>query len=298
MPLPRRLLIAVAALLLPSASVTAQVFGTFSWQMQPYCNSVNLSLISMPTGFTVEGLDDQCGGPNKGSAVGTAAFNAGGNLVLNFTIVLPSSRSVHVTAFVSPANGEGTWTDSVGNSGPFRFFGSTPGLPPRPLPASGLPAAAITAIELANGAVTSAKVADRSLTTVDLLDAPRVAHYGGNHGLSLTSANTIVRSVTIDAPSAGKVLALASGVIVFRTTSSIEEVARCSLTPTSAFNFSDIVVISDAGSTNPFSYHSLSGVHVFPVPAAGPFTINLVCDETAGDAQVVNANIGMIFSAQ
>ena len=66
---------------------TETIFGTFSWQMQPYCNSVTSVAISTPTGFTVEGLDDQCGGPNKGSAVGTAAFNAGGNLVLTFTLV-------------------------------------------------------------------------------------------------------------------------------------------------------------------------------------------------------------------
>lgn len=125
------LALAVAVLgVMPASAQTP--FGTFSWQMQPYCNSVTLSLTSLPTGFTIEGVDDQCGASTKGSAVGTAAFSAGGALALNFTIVLPSSRPVHVTALVSPANGEGSWKDGYGNTGTFKFFGTTPGLPPRP----------------------------------------------------------------------------------------------------------------------------------------------------------------------
>ena len=45
-----------------------------------------------------------------------------------------SGPSVHVSAGVSPANGQGTWSDDRGNSGTFAFFGNTAGLPPRPLP--------------------------------------------------------------------------------------------------------------------------------------------------------------------
>jgi hypothetical protein len=129
----RRLVLVVAVLTVGAGSARAQtVFGTFSWQMEPYCNTVTLSLISMPTGFTVEGVEDQCGNSNKASAVGTAAFNILGNLRINFTIGLPSPQPVQVTADVSTANGEGAWTDSNGHAGTFRFFGATPGLPPRP----------------------------------------------------------------------------------------------------------------------------------------------------------------------
>jgi hypothetical protein len=130
----RKLALALALVGFGAAPASAQsVFGTFSWQMQPYCNSVTLSLISMPTGFTVEGVDDQCGGPNKGSAVGTAAFGASGNVIFNFTVINPAtSRPVTVTASVSPANGDGTWSDGHGYSGTFKFFGTTAGLPVRP----------------------------------------------------------------------------------------------------------------------------------------------------------------------
>jgi hypothetical protein len=34
---------------------------------------------------------------------------------------------------VSPTNGQGTWSDDVGNSGTFAFFGNAAGLPARPL---------------------------------------------------------------------------------------------------------------------------------------------------------------------
>lgn len=128
-----RVALFAAALSLIGTSASAQVFGTFPWQMQPYCNVVTLSLISSATGFTLEGVDDQCGAVNKGSAVGTASFNTAGNVTLNFTIVTaPGGTPVSVSAVVSPATGSGTWTDSAGNSGTFAFFGATPALPSRP----------------------------------------------------------------------------------------------------------------------------------------------------------------------
>jgi hypothetical protein len=133
MPSLRRLLFALALVTIGQATASAQVFGTFPWQMQPYCNVITLSLINSATGFTLEGVDDQCGATNKGSAVGTASFSGSGNVTLNFTIVTaPAGKPVHVSAVVSPANGNGTWTDSLGNSGTFAFFAAVPALPARP----------------------------------------------------------------------------------------------------------------------------------------------------------------------
>jgi len=60
---------------------------------------------------------------------------------------------VHVSAVVSPANGIGTRTDSVGNSGTCTFCGNVAGLPSRPFPVSGLGASTITTVEIAAGAV-------------------------------------------------------------------------------------------------------------------------------------------------
>ena len=130
------------------------MFGTFPWQMQPYCNVVTLTLTTIPAGFTLDGSDNQCGASTKGSATGIGVFNLDGSVGLNFTIVTsPGAKGVQVSAIVSPANGQGAWTDSVGNSGTFALFGNAPGLPVRPLPASGIGPAVITTTEIAAGAV-------------------------------------------------------------------------------------------------------------------------------------------------
>ncbi len=133
---------AAALMLLPTAA-GAQTFGTFTWQMQPYCNRVTLTLTHSPGGFAVSGFDDQCGAVRKGSAAGVAVFNADGSVGLNFTIVTPpAAQAVHVSATVSPASGQGTWSDDVGNGGSFAFGANDPGLPARP--------AAMTPIDVAD----------------------------------------------------------------------------------------------------------------------------------------------------
>ncbi len=124
---------AVAFLALGASNVSAQVFGTFSWQMQPYCNVVTLTLTSVTGNFTLDGSDNQCDAPKNASASGIGVFNPDGSVGLNFTIVTsPSGTPVHVSASVSPANGQGTWFDDAGNSGTFAFFAAVPGLPARP----------------------------------------------------------------------------------------------------------------------------------------------------------------------
>ncbi len=138
---------------------SAQVVGPFSWQLQPYCNIVTVTLTRGPAGFTLDGTEDQCGAFNKASAFGVASFNGGGFVTVNFTIVTaPSGKPVHVSAVVRPDTGHGTWTDSAGNAGTLAFFGTAPGLPPRPLPASGLPPSVVTTAEIANGTVGAADI--------------------------------------------------------------------------------------------------------------------------------------------
>lgn len=127
--------VAAALVVAAAAPAGAQVLGPFPWQMQPYCNTVTIRLTGSPTGFTLDGVDNQCGATDQGSVTGTASFNASGNVTLNFTIVTaPGGVPVSVSAVVNPANGDGTWTDSNGFSGTFKFFGATGGLPSRPDP--------------------------------------------------------------------------------------------------------------------------------------------------------------------
>ena len=89
--LRRSMAVAVTAALVSMAGVTtasAQVFGTFSWQMQPYCNVVTLTLTSVTGNFTLDGSDDQCGGHQEGRALqGSASSIQTARSGLNFTIV-------------------------------------------------------------------------------------------------------------------------------------------------------------------------------------------------------------------
>lgn len=132
----RQAALAAAILLMHAVSADAQVFGTLTWQMQPFCNKVTLTLSVLPSGFTLHGFDDQCGNGVRTGAVGTATFNPDGSVGLDFTLLGSTTGSaVQVVTIVSPANGQGIWSDSDGNNGAFALSGSAVGLPPRPVTA-------------------------------------------------------------------------------------------------------------------------------------------------------------------
>jgi hypothetical protein len=133
------LAVAFGALVFGESSASAQVLGTFTWQMQPYCNKVTVTLTAVQAGYMLHGFDDQCGAGPRGSAAGTAVLNPDGSASVNFTIVTSGTvRAVQVSGIVSPASGQGTWTDSIGHTGTFALGGAVPGLPPRPLAATPL----------------------------------------------------------------------------------------------------------------------------------------------------------------
>ncbi len=142
------------AVLAHASTASAQVFGTFTWQMQPYCNRVTLTITQIPSGYTIDGFDNQCGAARRAGAVGMVHINPDGTVGLNFAIIsAPSGVTVHVAAALSPANGSGSWTDNVGRSGILALGANAPNLPPRPLPQAGVAPGSITSVELAAGAV-------------------------------------------------------------------------------------------------------------------------------------------------
>lgn len=134
------------------------ILGPVPWQMLPYCNVVTLTLTNTPAGFRLDGTEDQCGAVKKASVVGIASPNADGNFTMNFSIVTPWAKAVHVSAVVSPATGHGTWLDSIGHGGTFAFFQIVAGLPVRPLPPSSVAPGTITQVELAGGSVGATEV--------------------------------------------------------------------------------------------------------------------------------------------
>ncbi|MFN2446514.1 MAG: hypothetical protein ABR606_13140 [Vicinamibacterales bacterium] len=124
----RTTLIAVLpALMVLSAPVHAQVIGSFSWQMQPFCNVVTLRVIQQGGLYQLIGTDNLCGGA-AAPVTGTAA-PAGGAVALGFTVALVSGSAVQVSATINPITFSGSWFDSDGNTGTFLFGGNTGGSP-------------------------------------------------------------------------------------------------------------------------------------------------------------------------
>lgn len=274
-------------LTLTPVQATAQVFGTFSWQMLPYCNVVSLTLVNTPAGFTLEGADNQCGAVNKAGAFGIASFSASGNVTANFTIVTaPDGKSVHVSAIISPANGNGTWTDSAGNTGSFILGTVTPGLPPRPVPAGGLAVASVTARELAPDAVSGINVANGSLSSVDLADAPRATSVEGTQNITLSvGTQTNVRQIALTAPAAGRVIVTASATVIGSSTGN--DLVECSLTRGTTVESTFKTTIGESAALPPSLLFPLAMTRGFAV-TPGPFTARLMCRSTGGAISILD----------
>jgi len=126
-------LVGVSLLFVAAGEVQAQPLGSFTWQLQPYCNRVTVNVRQDGGVYTLDGTDDQCGAAQKAPVVGVAAPNPDGSIGFGFNIVSPSGQAVPVQARMSVATLSGTWRDSGGNTGTFAFGGNAAGSP-RPVP--------------------------------------------------------------------------------------------------------------------------------------------------------------------
>jgi hypothetical protein len=115
----------------------AQPLGSFSWQLQPYCNRVTVNVRQDGSVYTLDGTDDLCGAAQKAPLVGLAAPNPDGSIGFGLNIVSPTGQSIPVQARISIATLSGTWSDSAGNSGTFAFGANTGGSPRPNTPSTG-----------------------------------------------------------------------------------------------------------------------------------------------------------------
>lgn len=136
----------VLASLLLATSVSGQSLGQFSWQLQPYCNVVTVTVTQTGGVYTLDGFDGQCGAAQRAPLTGLATPNPDGTIGFGFSIVAaPSGTPVHVAARITLATLSGTWNDSAGASGTFAFGASTGGAP--------RPAAALSGAQITPGSV-------------------------------------------------------------------------------------------------------------------------------------------------
>ena len=116
---------------------TAQPLGSFSWQLQPYCNRVTVNVRQDGSVYTLDGTDDQCGAAQKAPLVGLAAPNPDGSIGFGLNIVSPTGQAIPVQARISFATLSGTWSDAAGNGGDFAFGANTGGSPRPNTPSTG-----------------------------------------------------------------------------------------------------------------------------------------------------------------
>ncbi len=127
---------------------TAQPLGSFTWQLQPFCNRVTVNVRQDGAVYTLDGFDDQCGAGQRAPLVGLATPNPDGTIGFGLNIVASGGKAVNVDARITLAGLGGSWTDSAGNAGTFAFGANTGGTA-RPAPSAGL--GDITAVTVGTG---------------------------------------------------------------------------------------------------------------------------------------------------
>ena len=120
-------------------AASAQSLGSFTWQLQPFCNRLTVTVTQNGSIYTLDGYDDQCGAPQRAPLVGMATPNPDGSIGLGFHVATsPGGKTVSVEARISLATVGGPWTDSAGNSGTLVLNGSAAGSA-RPAPSAAPP---------------------------------------------------------------------------------------------------------------------------------------------------------------
>jgi hypothetical protein len=113
----------------------AQTIGTFYWQLQPYCNTVALTVIQDAAGIRLQGTEDLCDPANPPQPVeGSAVLGSDGfaNIGLTTTIAGQASfTGTRIYARINVTTLNGMWRDSAGRTGQLISVGapSTPGTP-------------------------------------------------------------------------------------------------------------------------------------------------------------------------
>jgi hypothetical protein len=117
------------------------------------------------------------------------------------------------------------------------------------------------------------------------------AYAGGDQQVALTTADQVVRSVSITAPAAGTVIVNSSGYVWLASGTSV--IARCSLTTGTTVDGTAMQYVEIQG--NPNASDVVSGTRGYDVAAGDNLTVNLVCDEFSGQANVSDTWISAIF---
>jgi len=119
-------------------------------------------------------------------------------------------------------------------------------------------------------------------------------YVGGDQRFALSSADSVVRSISITAPTSGKVIVNASGSVEFG--SGLRDSARCTITTGFAVDtLRGIYAAEETGGSSAVRWMPFAGTRGFNV-SPGTTTFRLVCDEFAGTVYIVDSHMTAIFT--
>lgn len=186
-------------------TAAAQPVGTFTWQLQPYCNRVTFAVTQSGGVYTLDGFDDRCGVGNPAAATGVAALNPNGSVSLGLTIVDRDTShwpgvpaTVHVDATIDLSSLNGAWIDSTLRTGTLAFNASTGGDPrPSPLLAPGLAAGYIGTAPSGGGAFFGRGHRGPATAPESVESGDQLARFGGGgfHGQQFNWPTGLIRMV-------------------------------------------------------------------------------------------------------
>jgi hypothetical protein len=118
---------ALAASFIAAATgpAAAQALGTFTWQIEPYCNRVSFTVTPDGSAYRLTGFDDQCGSGSV-PAAGAVTPNGDGSFTLAFYLTTADGRAGHAAAVLAPGSYSGPWKDDAGLTGTARFAPAGP----------------------------------------------------------------------------------------------------------------------------------------------------------------------------
>jgi hypothetical protein len=291
---------------LSSAPAQAQSIGTLTWQLQPYCNRVTLTITQNGGIYTLDGYDDQCGAAQRAPLVGIATPNPDGSIGFGLTIVtVPSGLSVHVESRVSLGTLGGPWTDSAGNSGTLVFNGAAAGAarPAPTVPGTVLAVGSIPGTAIANSAVGATQVANNAISSAKTSNEPGVVFSFVNTTAAVTSTPASFANVPMRVPADGYVKVEVTG--QWNNSTGGNDTVFCQLQK-GAVAAVDLAApwfaLRDRSAVNDFT--TFSAHRVLPVAAAdNPLQVTqgqqfrLVCDLTAGAVSLYDIHISATYYA-
>lgn len=293
--------------LLASAPAQAQSLGTFTWQLQPFCNKVVVTVTQNGGLYTIDGYDDQCGAPQRAPLVGLATPNPDGTIGFGLNIVtVPGGRNVHVDARIDLGTLGGPWSDSAGNTGTFVLGGAAAGSarPAPTVPGSVLAVGSVAGTAITNNSITSTQIQNNSITSASTSNEPGISGNFVSTPTAVSNTPTSVVSTAMRVPANGFVKIEVTGDWQPGTAGIDSAVCQLQKGAVAAVDSNQPRFYLNDRNTASSGLSGFSGHRILSVLAAdNPFltttgqNFRLVCDLLAGAVSIDNVFVSATYYA-